>query len=79
MLLIIVIIIFIDTNIIPKSKNNGNVQDYIYLDMLNGDDVDKFLSFEKKCISKNNRKKIPELLETNIKKKGNYNKILLNV
>lgn len=48
---------------IPKSKNNGNDQDYVYLDTLNGDDVGEFLSFEKKCVSKHFKKKMPLLIE----------------
>ncbi|VVC33097.1 Hypothetical protein CINCED_3A008515 [Cinara cedri] len=52
-----------EVNIIPKSKNNGNDRDYIYLDMLNGDDVGEFLTFEKKYIPKNTKSKIPELIE----------------
>lgn len=50
-------------NIIPKSKNSGNDRDYIYLDMLNGDNVGNFLSFEKKYTTKNTKLIIPELLE----------------
>jgi len=56
---------------IPKSKNNGNDCDYIYLDMLNGDDVGEFLLFENKLVSNNSRKNIPPLLETN-HTKGTY-------
>lgn len=48
---------------IPKSKNNGNDGDYVYLDMLDGDDAKHFLSFEKKSISKNSKNKILKLLE----------------
>lgn len=50
---------------IPKSKNNGNDRDYVYLDTLSGDDVGEFLSFEKKYTPKHFKKKIPELLEKN--------------
>ncbi|XP_008185298.1 uncharacterized protein LOC100167907 isoform X2 [Acyrthosiphon pisum] len=52
-------------NMIPKSRNNGNDCDYIYLDMLDGDDAKNVLSFEKKSISKNSKTKILQLLEKN--------------
>jgi len=48
---------------IPKSRNNGNDCDYIYLDMLNGDDAKYLFSFENKKISKNVKTKILKLLE----------------
>ncbi|XP_060880446.1 uncharacterized protein LOC132952235 isoform X2 [Metopolophium dirhodum] len=54
-----------ERNMIPKSRNNGNDCDYIYLDMLDGDDAKNVLSFEKKSISKNSKTKILELLEKN--------------
>lgn len=47
---------------IPKSKNNGNDRDFVYLDTLSGDDVGEFLAFEKKYSSKHLKNKIPELL-----------------
>lgn len=50
---------------IPKSRNNGNDCDYIYLDALDGDDAKNVLSFEKKNISKNSKTKILKLLEKN--------------
>jgi len=50
-------------NLIPKSKNNGNESDYVYLDTLNDDDVGEFLAFEKKCTSNNSNNKLPELVE----------------
>jgi len=50
---------------IPKSRNNGNDGDYIYLDALDGDDAKNVLSFEKKNISKNSKTKILKLLEKN--------------
>jgi len=50
---------------IPKSRNNGNDCDYIYLDMLDGDDAKNLLSFEQKSISKNSKTKILQLLEKN--------------
>lgn len=40
--------------LIPKSKNNGNVEDYIYLDALNYGHGE-LLSFEKKYIPKNKK------------------------
>lgn len=55
---------FIEEILIPKSINNGNDNDYIYLDTLKCDNVEKFLSFEKKCILMNKKKKL-ELLEEN--------------
>lgn len=56
-------LLFVETILIPKSKNNGNDRDYIYLDMLNGNDSGDFLSFEKKCASKKQKNKIPKLIE----------------
>lgn len=44
--------------------------------MLNGDDVNKFLSFEKTCTPKNHKNKIPELLDIN-PTKGKHNKIFI--
>lgn len=52
--------------LIPKSMNNGNDYDYVYLDTLEGDNVEKFVSFEKKCISMNKKQKM-ELLNENRK------------
>ncbi|XP_022182300.1 uncharacterized protein LOC111042111 isoform X2 [Myzus persicae] len=57
--------IFEEKNMIPKSRNNGNDCDYIYLDTLDGDDAKNLLSFEKKSILKNSKTKILELLEKN--------------
>ncbi|CAH1709136.1 uncharacterized protein LOC114126584 isoform X2 [Aphis gossypii] len=54
-----------EKNMIPKSRNNGNDGDYIYLDALDGDDAKNVLSFEKKNISKNSKTKILKLLEKN--------------
>lgn len=54
---------FIETIMIPKSINNGNDRDYIYLDSLNGNDNGDFLSFEVK--SNKFRKQIPKLIEIN--------------
>ncbi|XP_060840629.1 uncharacterized protein LOC132921565 isoform X2 [Rhopalosiphum padi] len=54
-----------EQNMIPKSRNNGNDCDYIYLDMLDGDDAKNVLSFEKRSISKNSKTKILKLLEKN--------------
>lgn len=50
---------------IPKSRNNGNDSDYIYLDILNGDDVGKYVLFEKKFTTKSPKSELPELLEKN--------------
>ena len=46
-----IIFTVIEKNMIPKSRNNGNDCDYIYLDMLNGDDAKYLFSFENKKIS----------------------------
>lgn len=53
---------FVENCLIPKSINKGSDRDYVYLDTLTGDNVGEFLSFEKKCISSNLKKEIPELL-----------------
>jgi len=58
-------LLLIEQNMIPKSRNNGNDCDYIYLDMLDGDDAKNVLSFEKRSISKNSKTKILKLLEKN--------------
>lgn len=50
---------------IPKSKNNGNYNDYVYLDMLDGDNVQHFLSFEKKSMPRKSNENILKLLEKN--------------
>lgn len=60
--------------LVPISKNNGNDQDYIYLDALNGDDAEKFLSFEKKYIINNSRNKL--LQELDNLPKGRYFSLL---
>lgn len=62
---------------IPKSRNNGNDCDYIYLDMLHGDDAKNVLSFEKKRFSKNSKTKILQLLEK--KHTDGKNSLLLNL
>lgn len=48
---------------IPKSINNGNDRDYVYLDALNGDDVGKYLSFEKPCTPSHSRQAVSDLLK----------------
>lgn len=63
MLLRKLIFLFTEVSIIPKSKNNGNDHDYIYLDMLNGDNVGQFISVEKICVGKSSKLNLPELLE----------------
>lgn len=72
-----IIFTVIEKNMIPKSRNNGNDCDYIYLDMLDGDGAKNLLSFENKSISKTVKNKILELLEKNHSK--GKNDLLLNL
>lgn len=64
---------------IPKSKNNGNESDYVYLDALNGDDVGEFLTFEKKCTPNNSRDKLLPKLVEKIPTKGEHKFFFLNL
>lgn len=50
---------------IPKSINNGNDIDYVYLDVLNSNDVGENLTLEKPCASNNLEQSIPNLPEQN--------------
>lgn len=61
--LIYIFILFLEEMLIPKSINNGNDHDYVYLDTLEGDNVGKFLSFEKKCIPTDKKMKMKLLNE----------------
>lgn len=63
------ILLFTEINI-PRSRNNGNDSDYIYMDTLNGDDVGKYLSIRKTCLIKSSKLIFPEILEKN-QTKGN--------
>lgn len=54
---------FVETILIPKSKNNGNDRDYVYIDTLSGNDIGDFLSFEKKCLSKYQQHILPKLIK----------------
>lgn len=62
---LIIVLFFVETILIPKSKNTGKDGDCVYIDMLNGDDIEDFLSFEKKCSSKIPKTALPELIKIN--------------